>query len=212
MLSQYPGVSEAVVVAREDVAGDPSAPLRTGKQLVAYFVPNQEPAPAIHELRRFLKAKLPDYMVPSAYVFLDSIPLTSNGKVDWRALPEPDSRRPELEPAFVAPQNDFENSIATVWRDALHLEKVGIHDNFFDLGGYSLLLVQVHSRVQRLVSRDLSLIEMFEHPTVYSLANHLSQGKREFVKQSQDRIETRIDSKSRITRQRLQRQRRSQGK
>ena len=130
--------------------------------------------------------------------------------MDRRALPAP-GPRPELEQAFVAPQNDFENGIATIWRDALHLEKVGIHDNFFDLGGHSLLLVQVHSRVQKLVGRDLSLIEMFEHPTVYSLANHLSQGTREFVKQSQDRIQTRIDSKSRITRQRLQRQRFSQG-
>ena len=166
---------------------------------------------ALTELRSFIKAKLPDYMIRAAFVLLDLIPLTSNGKVDRRALPEPDPGRPELEQAFVAPQNDFENSIATVWRDALHLEKVGIHDNFFDLGGHSLLLVQLHSRVQKLVGRDLSLIEMFEHPTVYSLANHLSQGTREFVKQSQDRIQTRIDSKSRITGQRLQRQRFSQG-
>jgi hypothetical protein len=158
-----------------------------------------------------MKAKLPGYMIPATLVLLEILPLTPNGKVDRRALPEPDPRRPELEQAFVAPQNDFEKSIAAVWRDALHLEKVGIYDNFFDLGGHSLLLVQVHSRVQGLVGRDLSLIEMFEHPTVYSLANHLSQGTREFVKQSQDRIQTRVDRKNRITRQRLQRQRLSQG-
>ena len=203
VLNHHPAVRGVAVVARENRAAE--------NQLVAYVVLRQQETTTVGDLQSFMKAKLPDYMIPAAFVFLDILPLTPNGKVDRRALPEPDPGRPELEQAFVAPQNDLENNIATVWRDALHLEKVGIHDNFFDLGGHSLLLVQVHSRVQRLVSRDLSLIEMFEHPTVHSLADHLSQGTREFVKQSQDRSQNRIDNKIRITRQRLQRQRLSQG-
>ena len=158
VLNQHPAVREVAVVARENRAGE--------NQLVAYIVLRQQVTTTVSDLRSFMKAKLPDYMTPAAFVLLDLIPLTPNGKVDRRALPEPDPGRPELEQAFVAPQNDFENSIATVWRDALHLDKVGIHDNFFDLGGHSLLLVQLHSHVQKLVGRDLSLIEMFEHPTV----------------------------------------------
>jgi len=203
VLNQHSAVREVAVVARENRAAE--------NQLVAYVVLRQQGTTTVNDLRSFMKAKLPDYMIPAAFVLLDILPITPNGKVDRRALPELDPRRPELEQAFVAPQNDFENSIATVWRDALHLEKVGIHDNFFDLGGHSLLLVQVHSRVQRLVDRDLSLIEMFEHPTVHSLATHLGQETRHSLQENQNHIQNKIDSKSRITRQRLQRQRLSHG-
>jgi amino acid adenylation domain-containing protein/FkbM family methyltransferase len=127
------------------------------------------------ELRLFLREKLPEYMVPSAFVFLDALPLTPNGKVDRRALPTPDESRPELKEAFVAPRTPAEKVIAAMWAEILKLEQVGIYDNFFDLGGHSLLATQVISRVRDTFHVELPLRTLFENPTVASLAVQVVQ-------------------------------------
>jgi amino acid adenylation domain-containing protein len=164
VLSQHPGVRETVVIAKENIAGD--------KQLVAYIVPHQEPVPTNSDLRRFLKEQLPEYMVPSAFVTLESLPLTPNGKVDRRALPEPELR-PELELTFVAPRTPIEEMLASTWACVLGIEQVGVHNNFFELGGHSLLATQVISRVRDTLAVELPLRSLFEAPTVASLAAHV---------------------------------------
>ena len=165
VLSQDPGVLQTVVIAREDVPGD--------QRLVAYVVPNQELAPTTTDLRRVLKEKLPDYMVPSAFVMLSALPLTPNGKVDRRALPAPQGLR-EMSANYEMPQTEAEVLIAAIWQEILQVERVGINDNFFDLGGHSLLMVQTHNKLQKIFSH-LSMIEMFQYPTVHSLAKCLTQ-------------------------------------
>ena len=126
------------------------------------------------DLREYLHAKLPDYMVPSAFVVLDALPLTPNGKVDRRALRVPDDEASESAARFVAPRTELERMIATVWQEVLGLKQVGIHDNFFDVGGHSLLLVRMHARLTTELGNDLSLTDLFQHTTVSALAHHLS--------------------------------------
>ena len=132
-------------------------------------------AASAHELRTFLKRQLPDYMVPSAFVFLDSLPLTPNGKLDRKALLAPDQIRPELQESFVAPRTPIEEIIAEVWAEVLKLGKVGIHDNFFDLGGHSLLATQIISRVRDAFQMDIPLRTLFEKPTVAGLAERFEE-------------------------------------
>ncbi len=127
VLSQHSAVQETVVLAREDVHGD--------RRLVAYVVPREEQPPTVSILRGFLKSKLPEHMVPSIFIFLDALPLTSHGKVDRQALPGDTGIRPDLEKAFVAPRNPAERTLAGIWARVLGLEQVGVHDNFFELGG-----------------------------------------------------------------------------
>ena len=155
-LGQHPEVREAIVLAREDIPGE--------KRLVAYVVA-QRVFP-ITELRGFLAEKLPEHMVPSAFVFLDALPLTSNGKIDRRNLPAPDQSRPEQENSFVAPRTSVEELLARIWGEVLKLDQVGIHDNFFALGGHSLLLTQIASRIQRAFLVSLPLRILFDAPTV----------------------------------------------
>lgn len=170
-LNNHAGIKEAVVTAREDQSGDLC--------LVAYSVPAQAPAPASSELRRFLRGILPDYMIPSAFVMLDTLPLTPNGKLDYRALPAPETLRPELEAAYVAPETDIERQIAIVWQEILGLQKVGLDDNFFDLGGNSLLLAQVHSKFQELFEKSIPIVEMFGNPTISALTKYLDAAQDE---------------------------------
>jgi len=157
-LDQHPAVRNAVVVAREDAPGE--------KRLVAYVVAET----TADELRRFLKSKLPDHMVPAVFVPLESLPLLSNGKVNRRALPAPDRTRPELENAFAAPRTATEELLAEIWAEVLGVERVGIHDNFFDLGGHSLLATQAASRMREAFQVEISLRRLFEAPTVAGLA------------------------------------------
>jgi acyl carrier protein len=170
VLGQHTAVREAVVIAREDVPG--------AKRLVAYVVPEPDQTPTIGDLRQFLQAQLPNYMVPAAFVLLEALPLTPNGKVDRRALPKPDSRR-DTETTYVAPQNELEQTIAAAWQAVLHVEMVGVDDNFFDLGGTSIHIVQVHSKLGAALKRDVPIIEMFKYPTVGSLARYLGQEQKE---------------------------------
>ncbi len=167
VLSRHEGVREAAVVARPDGRG--------GNRLVAYVVEREPGAAPAGGLRRHLKNSLPEYMIPSAFVTLDALPLTPNGKVDRRRLPEEDGARPELEEAYVAPRSEIERVIAGVWQEALGVEKVGVHDNFFNLGGHSLLIVQVNSKLREVMQSEVSIIDMFKYPTVSALAEHLSR-------------------------------------
>ncbi|HEX6290022.1 MAG TPA: MupA/Atu3671 family FMN-dependent luciferase-like monooxygenase, partial [Herpetosiphonaceae bacterium] len=126
------------------------------------------------DLREFLTARLPEYMIPTTFVTLSALPLTANGKLDRRALPEPSVSRPALAVRYVAPRNDLEQRIAAVWQELLQLDHVGIHDNFFELGGTSLLLVQARTKLRAALDRDVSLVELFQYPTINVLAQHLS--------------------------------------
>jgi len=171
ILGQHPNLREVVVTAREDVPGD--------KRLFAYVVPNQEQTTTPRDLRRFLKEKLPHYMMPSAFVVLDKLPRTPNGKVDRRALPVPDKARPELEETFVAPRTPIDEVLAGIWAEVLGLDKVGVQDNFFELGGHSLLATQVISRVRDAFSVELSLYSLFEAPTISSLGEKIEAARRD---------------------------------
>jgi len=170
VLAQHPGVGENTVTAREDEPDN--------KRLVAYVVPRGGRAPVTGELlRNFLREKLPEYMIPSVFVMLEALPLTPSGKVDRRALPVPDQNRPELKEAFVAPRTPAEKVIAGIWAEVLGLERVGVHDNFFDLGAHSLLATLVISRVRDAFQVELSLRSLFETPTVAGLAEVIQQAK-----------------------------------
>jgi amino acid adenylation domain-containing protein len=142
------------------------------RNLIAYLVSNTE-KPLTTELRNFLKEKLPDYMIPSAFVFLNVLPLTPNGKVDRSKLPLPDDSRPALDQGFDEPRSEIEELVAQVWREVLKVEKVGVHDNFFDLGGHSLLATRVVARLRSYFNIDLPLRKLFELPTVAALAEHI---------------------------------------
>jgi amino acid adenylation domain-containing protein len=137
--------------------------------------------PAAHEgrarliavLRKHLQEKVPAYMVPAAFVLLDNMPLTQNGKVDRRALPPPDHRRPELTESMVAPANDVERRMASIWQELLGLERVGTADNFFDVGGHSLLLVRLHSRLKAALGIEVQIVDLFRYPTIAALSHYL---------------------------------------
>ncbi|MCP4657727.1 MAG: AMP-binding protein, partial [bacterium] len=160
VLAEHSGVRQVVAVLRDEGGG---------KRLVGYVVPAGE-APIAGELGAFLRRRLPDYMVPQAFVFLEALPLTPNGKVDRRALPAPSGERPELEEAFVGPRNPIEEQLAEIWCQVLGLERVGVHDNFFQVGGHSLLATQVASRVRQDLGVELPLALVFESPTIAGLA------------------------------------------
>jgi amino acid adenylation domain-containing protein len=162
VLGQHPAVRESVVAAREDAPGE--------KRLVAYVVADQESTPTINELRSFLKEKLPSHMIPSAFVMLESLPLSPNGKVDRRVLPVPDRARPELAETFVASRTPVEEALASIWSKILVVEQVGIYDNFFELGGHSLLVAKLIAEIQRDLRVDLPVRAVFEFPTIAQLA------------------------------------------
>ncbi|BAY73747.1 amino acid adenylation domain protein [Nostoc linckia NIES-25] len=132
----------------------------------------------VPQLRSFLKEKLPEYMVPTAFIFLDALPLTPNGKVNRRALPLPESYSNQNN-LYVAPETELEETIASTWQKVLGIEKVSINDNFFDLGGHSLLISQVNAQLREQLQRDISVVEMFQYPTINLLAKHLSQEQQE---------------------------------
>jgi len=145
------------------------------KYLAAYVVPRENAKLTAEDLRAFLQDKLPDYMIPSAFVKLDALPLTPSGKVDRKALPVPDSSRPELGTPFVAPRSPTEEKLAKIWAGVLSLDQVGIHDNFFDLGGHSLAATRVISRVINTFKIELPIKSLFESPTVAEMAGVITQ-------------------------------------
>ncbi|AVH69220.1 non-ribosomal peptide synthetase [Nostoc sp. 'Lobaria pulmonaria (5183) cyanobiont'] len=167
LLTQHPGVRESIVIVREDQPGD--------KRLVAYIVPDPENNPTIGDLRRFIAEKLPNYMIPAAFVTLDALPLNPNGKVDRFALPVPDTARPELESAFVAPCTPTEQILADIFAKVLEVEQVGAHDNFFELGGHSLLATQLVAQLLKTFEVEVTVVDLFEAPTVTGLAERIEK-------------------------------------
>ncbi len=169
VVCQYSGVAAAVAIAREEIPGD--------KELIAYVVPHKldgkSPPLKISELRRFLSDKLPSYMVPTAYAILESLPLTPNGKINRQVLPEIDTSIHELPDNYVGPRTSVEGVLVDIWRQVLGKQQVSIYDNFFELGGHSLLATQLISRIRDGFKIELPVSQLFEAPTVASLANYI---------------------------------------
>ena len=162
------GVREAIVLAKEDGTG--------GKRLAAYYTTDREIG--AEELRNRLSVKLPEYMIPSAYVVLEAMPLTPNGKIDRKALPDPGGEayaRGEYE----APQGEVEEEIARIWSELLKVERIGRHDNFFDLGGNSLLIIQVQSKLKGKIKKDIKVVDLFAYPTIKLLSNFINPKKNQ---------------------------------
>lgn len=181
-LLKHPDVREAIVVAKQNPLGE--------SYLVAYFTVQSHSAPTVSELRCFLLEKLADYMVPSAFVMLDAMPLTPYGKFDRSVLPVPDGSRPRLDVAYAPPRTSAEERLVEIWQKILDVRPVGIHDNFFDVGGHSLAGASLISRVNRTFGLDLSIRVLFEAPTVARLTSvveveqrNLSELKRKAVKE-----------------------------
>ncbi|MGZ8452630.1 MAG: non-ribosomal peptide synthetase [Candidatus Binatia bacterium] len=172
VLGQHPSVRESVILAREDSPGD--------RRLVGYVVARPEASFDAAEVRKYLKQKLPEPMIPSALVLLDELPLTPNGKVDRRGLPAAGQNRAESDKTFTAPRTPVEEVLASDWSEVLKVDKVGTHDNFFDLGGNSLLAVQIVSRIRSAFSIEFPLRSLFEIPTIAEMAAMIeqNQGKR----------------------------------
>ncbi len=165
VLNQHPHVFNTVAIAREDIPGD--------KRLIAYIILEPQATPSQSELREFLRQKLPDYMIPSVFVFLDKFPLTPNGKINRRALPKPELTLQEREETFIAPRNELEEKLAVIWQEILKIEPIGIHDNFFELGGHSLLTVSLVTKIETTLGKKLPITALFELTTIAQLANYL---------------------------------------
>jgi amino acid adenylation domain-containing protein len=173
VLREHPLVRDTVVVAR--VLDGEQAPEQTS--LVAYLVPHHS-APDPSELREFLQCRLPSPMIPTVFVEIERLPLTSNGKVDRRALPAPPPRRAgqnRTSGTNGTPRTTLQQAIAAIWQRVLHLEQVNLHDNFFDLGGHSLHLGQVYSEVQAMTGKTIAIVDLFRYPTIASLSRFLSE-------------------------------------
>jgi amino acid adenylation domain-containing protein len=170
LLNQHPNLREAKVIAREDIPGD--------KRLVAYIIPNSVKgefnsleSEISYQIRDYLKQQLPDYMVPAAFVVLESFPLTNNGKVDYRALPTPNYTSARSN--YIAPQNPIEKAIADIWSQVLKVDNIGIDNNFFELGGHSLLATQVLSRIRQEFNQEIPIHLLFEFPTILEFSKHI---------------------------------------
>lgn len=166
VIARHPDIQQVAVIDREDTPGE--------KKLAAYLVPENREFKG-SKLRSFLAERLPNYMVPSAYVKLDSLPITPSGKIDRRALPAPDFSRSELRETFIAPRNDLESKLASIWQEVLKLDLIGVKDNFFDLGGHSLLAVSLLTQVEKTFKQNIPLATFLTVPTIEGLARAISQ-------------------------------------
>ncbi|MBR8826762.1 MAG: amino acid adenylation domain-containing protein [Gomphosphaeria aponina SAG 52.96 = DSM 107014] len=164
ILNQHLEVKEAVVIVREDTPDN--------KSLVAYIVAKHQ---SISELRSFLATKLPEYMIPNGFVFLEALPLTPNGKIDRRALPKPDTTRQELETNYLAPKNELEIKLTQIWEEVLGIKGIGITDNFFELGGHSLLSVKLLAEIEKTFNQKLPLAVLFQLTNIAEQAKLISQ-------------------------------------
>ncbi|NOX37607.1 MAG: amino acid adenylation domain-containing protein, partial [Calditrichaeota bacterium] len=165
-LAGHPAVKEAVVVARDDAGGE--------KRLVAYFIPATTPGPAIDDLQQYLKQYLPDYMVPSVFVEMETFPLTPNGKIDRRRLPEPGGEA-VIRKEFVPPRDALELKLVRLWEEVLNVRPIGIRDNFFDLGGHSLLALRLITLIQERFQKEVPLVTLVQEPTIEKLAELLRE-------------------------------------
>ena len=173
-IADFPGIRQTVVVAREDVPGD--------KRLVAYVVATEPEKFHGGELREWLKQRLPPYMIPAAVAALPALPLTNNGKIDRKSLPTPEQASAAASGQFAAPRTQTEKAMATIWEQVLGIEKVGIHDNFFDLGGHSLMAVNLFAQITQSFGSTLSLNTLFETPTVEDLARFIDDHRESTAK------------------------------
>jgi acyl carrier protein len=173
VLTNYSEIREAIVTIREDVPGN--------KSLVAYLVPQNYQLVA-RDVRSYLSQKLPNYMIPNAFVFLDKFPLTANGKINRLGLPAADISQQNFGVEFVAPRTSTERELVTIWTEVLQLTKVGIYDNFFELGGHSLLATQLISRLKETFEIEFPFRYLFENPTIGQLANKVVNQQIEQVK------------------------------
>ncbi|MGH6875211.1 MAG: non-ribosomal peptide synthetase, partial [Aestuariivirgaceae bacterium] len=161
-LFAHAAIKEAFVLAQPDESGE--------DRLLAYIIARSAQSVGVSDLHSFLRQKLPDYMIPSRFIFVSALPLTPGGKLDRKALPKPDERRPELSQSYAAPRNEVERMLAEIWADVLSVDRVGIHDNFFDLGGHSLAATRVVSQVIKQFRLELPLQSLFQSPTVAAMA------------------------------------------
>ncbi|MCX6584826.1 MAG: amino acid adenylation domain-containing protein [Candidatus Aminicenantes bacterium] len=198
VLGLHPDIRDVVVIDRQFGPGD--------RRLVAYLVACGDGKYTGGPWREWLAKRLPEYMIPTAFEIIDSIPLTVNGKVDISVLPIPSGLRPQLNVAFEAPQTEIEKKIAVVWKEFLHLEEVGVDDNFFDLGGHSLLLTQVHSRLSEMVDKELTIVDLFRYSTIRSLARYLGENKDK-IQQASSETYTKLQERANKQRQAFQRRR-----
>ncbi|MFJ4190554.1 amino acid adenylation domain-containing protein [Kitasatospora sp. NPDC089509] len=166
-LARHPDVRDVAVAAREDTPGD--------RRLVAYLVPAAGREPGTGELRRFLEDALPAPLVPSSFVLLDALPTTAHGKLDRAALPAPDGARPQLAEEFTAPADGIEQTLARIWAEVIGIDRVGVHDNFFEIGGDSILSIQIAARAQAAGLR-IGAMDVFRHPTIHQLAPTVGTG------------------------------------
>ena len=180
VLREHPQLAEAAVAVRERVPGEP--------QLVAYTSARDGQSPDAAELRQFLRQRLPEYMIPSLFVVLPCLPVTSSGKVDRRALPDPDWSAVPRECEYVAPRTPDEQRLAAIWCEVLHAAQVGVHDNFFALGGHSLLAAQVMSRITRELNVSLPFRDLFLAPTIAELAQRVAAARGAGQAYGSDRI------------------------
>lgn len=194
LLAAHPAVWDAVVLVREDLPGD--------ARLVAYVTAAPGYTLTTRDLLDHLRQSVPDTMVPSAIVVLGALPLTANGKVDRSALPLPAGLQAETEVAYLAPRYELERLISTIWEEVLRIKKVSVNSNFFDLGGHSLLVVEVQSKLRELLDRDVAVAELFRYPTISTLARHLSWELADPPPRQQDQGRARL--RKELVRQRRQ--------
>lgn len=177
-------IKEVAITTRVNQRNEPS--------IIAYVVPSKKVAPTVSSLRRIIAAKFPEYMIPSSFVILDKLPMTPTGKVDRGALPVPKENRPWLDVAFVAPRSSNEKALVDIWQKVLHVDRIGIEDNFFDLGGNSLRLAEVSRNIELVFGKEIALAEMLRFPTVRLLAESLiSLGKQDSQRKGRSRASTR---------------------
>jgi amino acid adenylation domain-containing protein len=180
VLARHPAVRECAVLARAEAGAEP--------RLVGYVIAKNGEAPTVEAFRSHLAQSVPDYMIPAAFVFLDAFPLTINGKLDRATLPAPTADRPHLAASYVAPQNDLEVQLTRLWKSALRRELVGTDDNFFDIGGDSLLLTALHRDLERELRRSVPITDLFQYPTIRALAAHFDAPDKSGI---EDRIAAR---------------------
>jgi acyl carrier protein len=188
MLEEQPGEREKFV------QGGPATAVMARKAS-----PSQSDQGIAEELRNFLQGKLPEYMIPANFVVLEHLPLSSNGKVDRKALPEPKSSDSDMAVAYAAPPDGLEGAIADIWREVLQVEKVSVQDNFFDVGGNSLHVVRMHAKIRERLKREIPFVDLFKYTTIESLATYLSQDQDNTTlpQQGLERAQIRRASRSR---------------
>ena len=195
-LSDHPDLKNVTVIGKNDQFGN--------TKLTAYVVPKSYPGPATPSLRGFLEQKLPEYMIPSAYVFLDELPMMSTGKVNRHALPDPGRRRPDLDTPMISPRTTIEGEISRIWAEVLSLDEVGVSDNFWDLGGHSLAASRIISQMICSFQLEVAIKELFDSPTVADMASLIVQNQAKKVGQEDiDRMISELEAMSEVQAQKL---------